>query len=187
MFSLSWADLVLKSKMSDGGDSDGQHSDRIADIGSGSWTYESFHNQKTPVYKVALWDNKSTILSGGLVLAGRDESTLAGNLCLLTSGFYYSKDMDHFSRKRQMTIADILAATDDNRPFFQNGKICSGLSHSAMKRVYEDHPLSVEVSALAEQSEFFGRGLYNDSILTSSAPDQRILTNFDSLLQFGVT
>jgi len=45
----------------------------------------------------------------------------------------------------------------------------------------------VEVTTLAEQSEVFGRGLYNDSILTGGAPDQRILTNFDSLLQFGVT
>jgi len=58
-----------------------------------------------------------------------------------------------------------------------------------MKSLYMDHSRSVEVSALAEQSEVFGRGLYNDSILaaTPDARGKRVLTNLDSLLQFGVT
>jgi len=187
LFSLSWADLNQKSKMSDGGNSDGQHSDNIADAGTGSWSYESFHNQKTPVYKIATWMNTSTRLTAGLVLSGRDEHRIAGPLCLHTTGFYYSKNMDHFSRTRRMTISDILLATPDMRNLFDGHKLVLGLSYYSVKLVNLDHPRKVEVSALAEQSELIGRGLYNDPIQYADGSLARVFSNFDSLLQHGVT
>jgi len=185
LFSLSWNDLVEKSKMSDGGDLHGQPGYSIPDAGSGSWSYESLKDQKTPKYQLSLWNNTSTRLTAGLVLEGRN---LAGvELCLQTTGFYYSKNMDHFSRTRRMTISDILLATPDMRNLFDGHKLVLGLSYYSVKLVNLDHPRKVEVSALAEQSELIGRGLYNDPIQYADGSLARVFSNFDSLLQHGVT
>jgi len=185
MFSLSWQDLLLKSQMT-GSSDDRDDQDTCDDYGTGPWSYETFKNQTLPKYKVKEWNSTSTRLENGMILEGREGIGTTDSVCLITTGFTYSKHADMYSRRRIMSLDEMLADTKDIRKMTSHNKIIAGLSHAGVKLVQETCPPTQEIRVLPQQSELFGRGFFNDPISKTVGQQQRLFTNYDALQDAGV-
>ena len=186
MFSLSWKDLFLKSQMT-GTSDDRDESDTSDDYGAGPWSHETFKNQKLPKYPVKSWNSSATRLDSGMILQGRDGLGNNDTVCLITTGFTYSKQAEMYSRKRIISLRDLLTDTKDIRQMTSHNKLITGLSHAAIKLIQQDSPPPQEIRVLPQQSEVFGRGFFNDPISKTAAQTQRIFTNYDALQDNGVS
>ena len=184
MFSMSWSDLLQKSRLA-GADEPSQYDD--SQSGSGPWQYNSTKKENIPAYQLKSFQVRN--YEYGLCLKGRmakfsaDESS---SVYLMLDGYMNATNDARYTNKKTLNWGQCVELSPIVK--YQD-KTITGINYSALDAVHQHEGLTSnkQMDVLAEQSELFGRGIFNDPLSGSYNinSDPRISNNFASLHSHG--
>jgi len=184
MFSMSWSDLLQKSRLA-GADEPSQY-DESQSI-SGPWQYNSTRKENIPAYQIITFAVRN--YEYGLCLKGRmakfsaDESS---SVYLMLDGYMNSSNDAHYTNKKTLNWDQCVELSPTVK--YEN-KTITGINYSALDGIHQHEGLTSnkQMDVLAEQSELFGRGIFNDPLsgIYNRNSENRISNNFASLHNHG--